>query len=170
MISLTIRILNQLFLGTFFKDSKAISNGTFRVIFRAWPIDIDSNIHMNNACYFRVAELCRWRLFAPSGVIGYCAKNRISFIATETSAKFLAPIRPFEKYAVYTKITSSENKWLHYTHTFEQHPDTVHSGSVPKVFAVVQAKSVLKEPNGKTVKADTLSKVLNPNFSSVFKL
>jgi hypothetical protein len=34
----------------------------FAVSFRAWPWDIDTYFHVNNAMYARVAEMARWRM------------------------------------------------------------------------------------------------------------
>ena len=169
MIILALRIVNQLILGSLSK-SMTIVNRCVKVPFRCYPVDMDTNIHMNNACYFRVAELSRWRIFVPSGLFQYCAKHRVSFIVSETHAKYHAPILPFQRYIVSTYITTSDNKWLHYTHRFEQHPDQVAVGKEPKVFAVIGAKSVLKESTGKTVPISTLLTVFNKEFTDVVRI
>ena len=111
----------------------------------------------------------RWRLFIPSGLFSYCAKNRISFIASETSAKFFSAIRPFQKYTVSTTIHMTDNKWLHYTHRFEKFQEAEAKGDVvPKTLAIIEAKAVMKELNGKTFRLNNLTDIMTPEYYQVF--
>lgn len=81
------------------------------------------------------------------------------FLAVEQSIKYLRPIGPFQKYYVRTSVTVTDNKWLHYEHTFVDCSSSSSSLSSqsdvkiiePKVYAIINCKAVLKERNGKTV-------------------
>lgn len=57
-----LRVVNQLLLGRFVKPNiKKVANTQVIVLtFRAWPIDLDFNWHLNNASYLRTAELARF--------------------------------------------------------------------------------------------------------------
>ena len=98
------------------------------------------------------------------------------FLVVEQSIKYLRPIGPLQKYFVRTSVTVSDNKWLHYEHTFVDcsSQSTVSSSSPsssssslssskrdvkmfiePKAYAVINCKAVLKERNGKTVPVST---------------
>lgn len=62
MIILGLRILNQLMLGSIFKSKilKGETGPSVSLSFRAWPIDLDFNWHLNNASYLKTAELARF--------------------------------------------------------------------------------------------------------------
>lgn len=88
MILFALRIINQLILGSLKKTKLFINHQPhqphhhhphhhphhqnnipyYEVPFRCYPIDMDTNLHINNACYFRVAELSRWRVFPESNM------------------------------------------------------------------------------------------------------
>ena len=94
--------------------------------------------------YFRVAELARWRITPASGLLSHNWR----FLVVEQNIKYLSSIQPFQSYSVTSSVTTSDNKWLHYRHTFESIPTT---GQDPVQFAIVDLKAVIKEPSGKTV-------------------
>lgn len=153
------RIVNQLVQGYFKRLPllKGPQNTTYYdVNMRCWPIDMDAFMHMNNACYVRCAELARWRVFLQSDTLRMTSLQGILFLAVEQRVSYLKPIMPFAKYTIRTTITSSDNKWLHYRHTFQQHDSQVSNGKDAMVYAVVDCKAVLKEKTGKTVKIDQL--------------
>ena len=153
------RIMNQLVQGYLKKvplQKGAHGTSFYDVSMRCWPIDMDAFMHMNNACYVRCAELARWRVFLQSNTLKMTSLQGILFLAVEQHVSYLKPISPFAKYTIRTSITSSDNKWLHYRHTFQQHASQVKEGKDPVVYAVVDCKAVLKEKSGKTVKIDQL--------------
>lgn len=119
--------------------------------FRCWPVDTAFG-HMNNAQYITVAELNRWRMFTELGFFPIILKKKAFLVVAEQSIKYVRPILPMREYVVSTTVKVSDDKWLHYTHSFEQHPDDVPNGSEPVRYAVVHVKAVLKEHGGKTVK------------------
>ena len=55
----------------------------FNTYFTCTPIDMDVQMHMNNSCYLRVAELARWRAFAPSGIMKHALAKGVLFLAVE---------------------------------------------------------------------------------------
>ena len=71
MILFALRIMGQMIQGSLKKtkllfDHQRHNVPYYEVPFRCYPIDMDTNMHINNACYFRVAELSRWRIFPES--------------------------------------------------------------------------------------------------------
>ena len=153
MITFALRIVNQLVLGKYLKlNIVTAANGVpaFDVAFRAWPIDLDTYFHINNSCYFRTAELSRWRIFPQSNMLSILAKKGAMFLVAEQTIKYMRPIGPFQKYVVRTSMSTTDNKWMNYKHTFMQHPDDVKSDKQPITYAVIDVKAVLKEKTGKT--------------------
>lgn len=161
MIVFTIRIINQLIRG-WLKPLPITKSPTspisYDVAMRCWPVDMDMFMHMNNAMYVRCAELARWRIFPQSESLRMTSMNGILFLAVEQHVVYQRPIMPFAQYVIRTTVNASDNKWLSYKHTFQQHPSQVKAGDEPKVYAVVDCKAVLKEKSGKTVKIDQIAK------------
>lgn len=154
MLTFALRVVNQLILGSFTKVNvvKSAAGPAYEVAFRAWPVDLDTYFHINNACYLRVAELARWRIFPQSKMMKFVANKGVMFLVTEQVIKYSRPIDPFQRYIVSTSITYTEDKWFYYKHTFLQHPDDVKAGKEPTVYTVIDCKAVLKEKSGKTVR------------------
>lgn len=153
MLNFVLRIFNQLFLGTI---KKPVVQNPYTVAFRCWPVDLDLFMHMNNASYFRVSELSRWRMFPASNMVQFQKKYGTMFLIVDQSGKYFKPIKPFQKYIVSSEITASDDKWIYHTHTFKQHPDDVKPNTEPIVYAEVKCKAVIKEKSGKTVKISTV--------------
>lgn len=167
MFTFALRVVNQLVLGKAIKINvvKAANVApAYDVAFRAWPIDLDTNLHVNNSCYFRTAELSRWRIFPQSDMLATMAKNGVMFLVAEQTIKYMRPIAPFQKYVIRTTITTTDNKWMNYKHVFIQHPDDVKAGKEAVTYAVIDAKAVLKEKTGKTMKADEFLTKCNPFY------
>jgi acyl-CoA thioesterase FadM len=152
MLLLQLRIANQLIWGMMRKHADV--NPFEKVVtkqFRCWPVDLDIFGHMNNASYIRVGELCRWRMLAASGMLPKMLKDQVAFLVTEQKVTYLKPIDPFQTYNVNTSVTVDETgKWALYKHSFQSiSPD-------PKkavTYGTVEVKAVLKQRDGKTVRA-----------------
>lgn len=168
MFFFILRIVNQILVNKI--APKGIVKGkngilSYTVPFRCWPIDLDAFMHMNNASYIRVAELGRWAVFTRSKTLDYLSQKGILFLVAEQKATYLRPIPPFTKYYLSNSVSFSDNKWMHFRHTFMSHPPVPTSSSSdkdntntkePVIYAVVECKAVLKSKTGKTIKADEI--------------
>ncbi len=134
-------MLGQLVAGAIARTN----NGTLRARFRLYPIDCDVYGHMNNANYFRVAELARWRQTSQSGLLAVSLRERWMFLIAEQSIKYIRSIQPFQQYYIRSVLTV-ESKWIFYDHYFESS-----DGDDAKLFAHIRMKAVVKRPDGKTV-------------------
>ncbi len=144
-----LRVLNQLVLGSL---KKLPVKSPYVVNMRCWPIDIDIYMHMNNANYPRTAELARWRAFPQANMMNVLLGKGTLFLAVEQTVQYFKPIGLFQKYTISTTISVTDNKWMHYNHTFQQHPDDLKSpDQKPITFCIVTCKAVLKEKSGKTI-------------------
>jgi acyl-CoA thioesterase FadM len=158
MITITLRIIHQLVRGSLSrpvvtKDKKVI------IPFRCWPIDIDAFFHMNNANYLLNAELSRWRTLPASSVFSRVLSDKgMVFFAAENTVRYLRPINPMQKYVISTTccVDHDEDKWFYYRHVFQQHPSDVPLGTLPKEYAIVDLKAVVKERSGKTIRPSEL--------------
>jgi acyl-CoA thioesterase FadM len=163
MILHRLRIVQQLFLGAVnnkhgpLAQAKKLGRSieAFEATFRCWPVDTAFG-HMNNAAYVTVAELNRWRMFAELGLFPFILKRKALLVVAEQSIIYIRPILPMREYIISSSLAVTDDKWLHYTHSFEQHPDDVPDGVEPIRYAKVTVKSVLKEYSGKTIKPSEL--------------
>ena len=157
MLTYTLRIVNQMALGAVFPVKVVSKQITSK--WRCYPIDLDLFGHMNNANYVRVAELSRWRMLSESGLFQFMMKRRLVFLLVDQQITYARPIMPFQPYIVRTRIRVDEDddKWVYYTHTFEEaNPRT---GAEPMQYAKIEAKTVMKEAGGKTVRPSEVSAV-----------
>ena len=189
MLLFTLRTLYQIAAG-YFKapkvitkrvkgaDGKILTRNCAEVQFRNYPIDMDFQMHMNNSCYLRVAELVRWRLAAPSGFGGLALKKGYLFLAVEQSVTYKKPIPPMVPYTVEISCSVRDDKWIMYKHRFlklkqERKVNESSSSSASRnngnednrvcddspvevvddevEYAVVDLRAVMKERSGKTV-------------------
>jgi acyl-CoA thioesterase FadM len=163
MILHRLRIVQQLFLGAVNNKHGPLAQAkklgrrieAFEATFRCWPVDTAFG-HMNNAAYVTVAELNRWRMFTELGLFPFILKRKALLVVAEQSIIYIRPILPMREYIISSSLAVTDDKWLHYTHSFEQHPDDVPDGVEPIRYAKVTVKSVLKEYSGKTIKPSEL--------------
>ena len=105
---------------------------------------------------YRFAELARWRNFPKSGLLNKSLQHGWMFLVVEQTIQYKKQILPFSKFNIRTSISTTDNKWLHYKHIFEEFsPNNLSS---PQVFAIIDCKAVLKEKSGKTIKIDAILK------------
>ena len=157
MITFTARTLFQLAAGILRPVTVSSSKKSVDVAFRCYPVDMDTYMHMNNACYLRVAELSRWRIFPATGLLSASIKEGMMFLAVDQHVKYLKPIKPFQRYVVETTCdVYKDDKWQWYKHTFVQHPDDVKPGQEPHTYAEINLRAVLKAGSGKTIPPSSL--------------
>jgi len=141
-------MINQMAIGLINRSRKATE---LTVGFRCLPIDMDVYGHMNNANYFRVAELARWRQTAQSGLLVLSIKEGWMFLIAEQTVNYYKPILPFKPFSVRSSI-STDDKWILYEHHFESPP--CREGEVPTIHARIRLRAVVKQVNGKTVQPE----------------
>lgn len=164
-----LRLFNQLaldylkptpFLKITFNNLPAVQ---YTVPFRCWPVDIF--FHMNNAAFFRVAEMARWRVIYSSNLLNFMLKYGALFMVVEQEAQYFDMIHPMDRYIVETKLTEQSGKWIMFHHIFKQLPELVPEGQKQRTYATINAKYVLKYKNGKTVRLNEISSI-SPFFQA----
>ena len=86
---------------------------------RVWPIDLDINVHMNNARYLSVMDLGRidwiirtgaWRLMRYEGmapVVGGCM------------VRYRRSLKPFQAYRLRSRLIGWDDKWAYFEQVME---------------------------------------------------
>ena len=168
MLMHAIRVMNAILKGYRSPPIPDKATKAVQIQYRVWPVDMDQYRHMTNSKYLFTAELSRWETFVASGLASKAfSKNGLLFILAECNAKYIKPILPMQKYTISTKTSlCQENKWVYFNHTFLEHPDDVKVGKEPTTYAVIDAKGVFKQSNGKTIKPLSQKKnLLSPSSS-----
>ena len=129
---------------------------------------------MNNACYFRVAELARWRQTTQGGMLGPFLRNGWMFIIAEQQVTYKRPILPFQRFTVHSEI-SLDGKWIIYDQFFlhtgsgsAQFLREVNHTTQPIQYAHIRLKAVVKKSNGRTVMPEEVLRAC-PNVSAWIK-
>eukprot|EP00947_MAST-08B_sp_MAST-8B-sp1_P005205 g5205.t1 len=117
---------------------------SFATSFLAHPLDIDVNMHINNANYLRIAELARWQMVTQCGKLQTSIANKWLFLIAETHLKFHRGITPFSRYICTVDATHDGRKWI----TFSQ---KMLSPDRSILYAEIEVKAVIKKSSGKTV-------------------
>ncbi|MAI07838.1 MAG: thioesterase [Magnetococcales bacterium] len=88
------------------------------VDFRVWPLDMDINIHMNNARYLSMMDLGRIHHMGKAGMLKQVFKNKWMPVVAKIDIRYIRPIGPFQKYTLKTEITNFDEKYFHMKQTF----------------------------------------------------
>lgn len=117
------------------------------------PVDCDFFFHMNNASYFRHAELARWELLPRLGMLQIGWQQNWIFLAVDQQASYLHPLPPLTKFDICTTAAFDDTgKYLDFTHEFVSDGKTV---------CTVRIRTIVKVGgngplSGKTVKLKDL--------------
>ena len=171
MITFTLRMLNQILLGRLKKaplklkeipngpannpNTKWVNKKVVEYSYRCWPVDMDIQMHMNNSSYLRVAELARWRMVYPAGVLDKLTKDGMLFLAVEQTIKYYRPIPPMAKYTMEVSCSVEDDKWIFYKQRFLSNREDANGHKLE--YCVIDLKAVMKEMNGKTIRPSKMS-------------
>ncbi len=81
-------------------------------------LDVDLNMHMNNASYVYVAELARWHLSGKNGLLHAAFRNKWQFIVGSQAFRYRYAIPPFAQYQVKTTVDAVDDRWMYMTQSF----------------------------------------------------
>eukprot|EP01113_Clastostelium_recurvatum_P033750 TRINITY_DN4498_c0_g1_i3.p1 TRINITY_DN4498_c0_g1~~TRINITY_DN4498_c0_g1_i3.p1 ORF type:complete len:297 (-),score=42.32 TRINITY_DN4498_c0_g1_i3:25-819(-) len=116
-----------------------------------WVDDIDINIHMNNSCYFKHADIARISLLIGSGAYTLASKNGWLLAHGGTQITFKKELGPCQRYTLQVRLHSWGKKWMYFEHRFMV-------GS--RVHAIGISKFVCKKRDRSDVKPIELLKML----------
>lgn len=105
-----------------------------KVNFRVWPLDMDINIHMNNARYLSMMDLGRIYHMARAGLLKYVLKHKWMPVVAQVEMRYIRSIGPFEKYTLQSEITGYDEKYFYMKQTFIRHDKEVAIGVVKGLF------------------------------------
>lgn len=75
-----------------------------RLNFRAWPLDLDPNLHMNNGRYLVIADLGRMDLMLRGNLWSAAVKKGWTPILSGSLIRYRREIKPFQPFELLTRI------------------------------------------------------------------
>jgi acyl-CoA thioesterase FadM len=112
---------------------------TTRVMLRAWPNDLDLNLHVNNGRYLSLADIGRIHWFSRTGLLHVARRERAFPVVGDAVAKFRRDLKIFESVEIHTRLVGWDRRWGFIEHRF------VRRG---RVIGVVLIRGVFKGPEG----------------------
>lgn len=129
---------------------------TTRIMLRAWPNDLDINLHVNNGRYLSLADIGRIHWFSLTGLLRVARRARAFPVVGDAIAKFRRDMRLFESVEIQTRLVGWDQRWGYIEHRF------VRRG---RVIGVVLIRGVFKGPDGPLDPAVLLAAVGHPGQS-----
>lgn len=105
--------------------------------FRAWPSDIDLNIHINNGKYLSMMDLGRFDLIFRTRAIKRLKAHSVFPVVSSQSIRYQKSIGLFQSFSIKTKVLGWDDKFFFLQQTFE-------SKGEPVALAIVKARFLKK--------------------------
>ena len=83
---------------------------------RVSPLDLDANLHVNNASLLLMTELARWRMLAESGSLAEAWRRRWVFMVGGQAVRYRHEMTLGEPYAVHTELLARDAAWFWFRH------------------------------------------------------
>lgn len=78
--------------------------GVSRLHFRVWPLDIDTNLHLNNGRYLTIADLGRADLLLRSGLWKAVLKEGLLPMLSGSAIRYRRELKPFQAFTLESRI------------------------------------------------------------------
>jgi acyl-CoA thioesterase FadM len=112
---------------------------TTRVRLRAWPNDLDVNLHVNNGRYLALADIGRMHWFVRTGVLEIARQQKAFPVVGDVLAKFRRDLKVFQTVEIHTRLLGWDHRWGFLEHRFVRND---------RVIGVVAVRGVFKGPAG----------------------
>jgi acyl-CoA thioesterase FadM len=102
-MNLWFRVL-WLFITAPFRARIEAPFGVSRLGFRVWPLDLDTNLHLNNGRYMTIADLGRADLLLKSGLWKAVLKEGLLPMLSGGAIRYRRELRPFQRFTLESRI------------------------------------------------------------------
>lgn len=109
------------------------------VFLRAWPNDLDFNLHVNNGRYLALADIARVHWFLLTGILRIALQRRAFPMIGDAIAKFRQDLKTFQTFEIHTRLIGWDRKWGFLEHRFLRKD---------RVIGVVAIRGVFRGPDG----------------------
>jgi acyl-CoA thioesterase FadM len=112
---------------------------TSRVRLRAWPNDLDINLHVNNGRYLALADLGRFDWFIRTGVFQLARQHNAVPVVGDAIAKFRREVKAWQQFEIHTRMLGWDERWGFLEHRF------IRDG---RAVGVVGVRGLFRGPDG----------------------
>ena len=112
---------------------------TTRVRLRAWPNDLDLNLHVNNGRYLSLADLGRFDWFMRTGLFQLARQHGALPVVGDAIAKFRRELNAWQAFEIHTRMLGWDERWGFLEHRF------VRNG---RAIGVVGIRGLFRGPDG----------------------
>jgi acyl-CoA thioesterase FadM len=93
-----------LFLTAPFRARIEAPFGISRLSFRVWPLDLDTNLHLNNGRYLTIADLGRADLLLQTGLWKAVLKEGLLPMLSGSAIRYRRELKPFQAFTLESRI------------------------------------------------------------------
>jgi YbgC/YbaW family acyl-CoA thioester hydrolase len=111
-VNLAIRLLKVILLFFLKGPRRGGLLDEYRVRFRVWPNDLDTNGHMNNGRYLTLLDLGRLDLLLRTGAFKVVFRRKWYPVLGSCQIRFRKPLNLFQKFEIATRIAGWDEKWI----------------------------------------------------------
>ena len=87
--------------------------------FRVGLLDIDLNMHLNNAKYLKFMDRSRLEHAVVTGLLNRMLEARCNGVVANTEIAYIRELRPYQQFQVHTRILGWDDKYVYYDQRFE---------------------------------------------------
>ena len=102
-MNLWFRVL-WLFLTAPFRARIEAPFGVSRLNFRVWPLDLDTNLHLNNGRYLTIADLGRADLLTQTGLWRNVLREGLLPMLSGSAIRYRRELKPFQAFTLESRI------------------------------------------------------------------
>jgi acyl-CoA thioesterase FadM len=101
-----------------------------RLSMRAWPVDVDTYLHVNNGRYLTLMDFGRFAHSIRTGLMGVMLRNRWRPILGAATVQFRRELLPFQRFDLITRLVAWDEKWFYIEQRFERDGEVYARGQV----------------------------------------
>lgn len=91
---------------------------TTRRSFRVGLLDIDFNMHINNAKYLNYLERARWDQFVQNGIWDAMLKSKLNFVVASLEIGYIRELGLFKKFDIESRYLGWDEKYFYLEQRF----------------------------------------------------
>lgn len=87
--------------------------------FRVGLLDIDLNLQLSTGKYVKIMDRCRLEHAVVTGLLHRTVTARASTVVANTEIAYIRELRPYQRFAVHTRLLGWDDKYSYYDQRFE---------------------------------------------------
>lgn len=114
---------------------------TVSMDFRVGLLDLDLNLHLNNAKYLKFMDRCRLEHSVCTGLLNEMIQARCNAVVANTEIAYVRELRPYQQFSVRTRILGWDDKYVYYDQRFESQ-GKLHTHALLRLVNMYGGKSI----------------------------